>query len=258
MEKWWHVRWRRVALALLIIFVTLGLVGVGAMLVSFQMMPWWFARQTVLENPRLSIAPSSLPDKSIAALSGLSVERFGYSFQVPWKEIERDRELREVSAISFKDGGSLLIPDPLTAVDLSGILREAAKTDQEKELLRRVFGPRALKSNYDLVAAALAATPSQVKWWASRTENIQSFELLSQKELEMHDYLAIYPINSAEMRGFQFGNPAVAPYNVELDLFDRNDRRYKIKIRGKDENHPFITQAEINAMVASIRPIPHS
>jgi hypothetical protein len=54
------------------------------------------------------------------------------------------------------------------------------------------------------------------------------------------------------------GNPAIAPYSVELDLFDRNDRRYKIIIIGKDKKRPVLTQADINAMVASFRPIPHS
>jgi hypothetical protein len=60
------------------------------------------------------------------------------------------------------------------------------------------------------------------------------------------------------MHGFQIGDPALSPYKVVLDLYDRSDRRYQILIVGKDLTHQVITQAEINGMVASLRPIPHS
>jgi hypothetical protein len=108
------------------------------------------------------------------------------------------------------------------------------------------------------MAAELGATPSQVKWWATRTANVRSLVLLNLKSMEMNDTNAIYQLTAEEMHGFQLGNPAIAPYRVELDLFDRNDRRYQIIINGKDEQRPVLTQAEINAMVASFRPIPHS
>ena len=76
--------------------------------------------------------------------------------------------------------------------------------------------------------------------------------------MEMRDSNAIYRIDADELHGFQFGNPASAPYGIELQLFDRNDRRYDIVISRRSQNTPFLTQPEVNAIVASIRPIPHS
>jgi hypothetical protein len=53
------------------------------------------------------------------------------------------------------------------------------------------------------------------------------------------------------MCGLQQGSPSVLPYRVDLMLFDSSDQRYKILIYPLDD-HPTITQAQINAIVASI------
>jgi len=55
------------------------------------------------------------------------------------------------------------------------------------------------------------------------------------------------------MRGFQFGDPMVAPYEVTLELFDQIDRPIHLFIGGVGQNQPVSTQAEINALVASIQ-----
>jgi hypothetical protein len=109
------------------------------------------------------------------------------------------------------------------------------------------------------MAAELAATPSQVKWWSTRTTKARSLILLNLKSMEVLETTnRIYLQTSEEMHGFQIGDPALSPYKVELDLYDRSDRRYRILIAGKDLTHQVMTQAEINGMVASLRPIPHS
>jgi len=105
---------------------------------------------------------------------------------------------------------------------------------------------------------AIAVAPANSNWWATFTQSSRRTVLLKLKLIEMHDAKAIYQINANELHGFQFGNPAVAPYEVWLVLFDRNDRRYEISLHRKENNAPFVSQAEVNAIVASIRPVPHS
>jgi hypothetical protein len=256
-EKWWRVSWKRVAVALAIVFGSLGLIaGIGALL-EYQLMPWILAHQIIRDNQHLSVVPVPLPDKSIATLNGLRIERFDFSFQVPWKKIEREQTSQTISYLAFKEGVSLLITNPSDALNSVKSFQEAAKIPHDADVIRQLFGSKALSSNYYLMAEELTATPSQVKWWTIRTENIRSFELLTHKSIEIRDSSSIYLLASEAMHGFQFGNPAVAPYKVELDLFDRNDQRYQIMISGKDEQHPFVSQPEINAIIASLRPIPH-
>jgi len=67
---------------------------------------------------------------------------------------------------------------------------------------------------------------------------------------------AIYSINSGRVRGFQVGNPDVAPYEAHVDLFDAADRHFALDVIGPDGHGQVLTQAEINAIVASIQPAP--
>jgi hypothetical protein len=57
------------------------------------------------------------------------------------------------------------------------------------------------------------------------------------------------------LRGFQVGNPAVSPFIVRLALFDQNNRQYDFAFSGRDREHPVLSQAQVNAFVASIKPI---
>ena len=126
---------------------------------------------------------------------------------------------------------------------------------------RRSLGSRRLECipfGYGNPETAIAVAPANSNWWATFTQSSRRTVLLKLKLIEMHDAKAIYQINANELHGFQFGNPAVAPYEVWLVLFDRNDRRYEISLHRKENNAPFVSQAEVNAIVASIRPVPHS
>jgi hypothetical protein len=240
---------------LAIVFAALWLVAGTAALLFHQLTPWWFARQIIREDPSLSVVPVPLEDKSVAAIYGLRIERLDFSLQVPWNEIEGEQTSKTISNIAFKEGGILLIFNPSDALDTVKMVRGKEETAKD---INQLLGARALSSNYDLMAAELATKPSQVKWWGSRNENVRSLLLLNLKSMELHHLNAIYPIASQELHGFQLGNPAVAPYKVEIDLFDREDRRYQILIHGRDGRGPILTQPEINAMVASLQPIPHS
>jgi len=77
--------------------------------------------------------------------------------------------------------------------------------------------------------------------------------MLVDKATNVSNATAIHSIHSNAIRGFQYGDQDVSPYFVQLDLFDQNDRHYKIIITGKKENRQVITQAQINALVASFR-----
>ncbi len=252
MKGKWQVNWIRVAVGTLICFAALWLVAWA----STPLIAWHFAQETIRDNPHLNLVPMPVQDRSVVALDGLQIKHFEYSLQIPWKDVDVERDAKMVFVLHFKRGVALMLFAPSTAVDTVKLIR--GKNEEDTKAVTRLLGARALSSNYDLMAAELAATPAMVRWWATPTENARCITLLNLKSVEMHESNAIYMQSSEEMHGFQFGNPAVAPYRVELDLFDRNDRRYQILIAGKDLTRQALTQAEINAMVASLRPIPHS
>jgi hypothetical protein len=101
----------------------------------------------------------------------------------------------------------------------------------------------------------MAATPDRVKWWKAPSQNATDLFLLSQKMFARFGCQGTPDrIASSEVRGFQFGDPAVAPYCVKLDLFDAAGHHYAMTITSGARG-PVIKQAEVNAMVASLRQI---
>ncbi len=252
MTNRWHVSWKRVGIVLASAFCALWLLG----FVANYFVIWYLARETFGNDPALSVVPVEVPDKTLAKLAGPRLEQFEYSFQVPWTGPDTGKTLRMVRLMSIKNGMSLMALNPAT--ELNAVKAMKGENQEQTSAVLRLFGPRALSSNCDLLAAELAATPDQVRWWKPPTENTRNLILLNLKSMEISGSNLIYNISFGEMRGFQFGNPGISPFRVRLDLYDVNNRRYEIWIVGGHPKGPVLSQAEVNAMVASLRPIPHS
>jgi hypothetical protein len=100
----------------------------------------------------------------------------------------------------------------------------------------------------------LKATPEQVKWWKTRGQNAKDLRLLVMKMMILvPGHGALYALSFGSMCGIQQRSPSAAPYQVNVDLFDEAGRHYDIWIISNPKT-PSITQPEINAIVASIRP----
>jgi hypothetical protein len=250
-QKWWNVSWKRIGIALLILYAAGWAVFGIVILVSNQLEPWIVTRDIGRHDPRLNLVPATLPDKSLAALSGDRVEFYGFSFQIPGKKVAHRIDKKGISYLIFGDGTRIVIINPSSLFQALNAIRKDAHMD-------RILGQETVRTNYALMAAAMAATSDQVKWWRIPSQNARISALLGIKMDAIHDLNALYEVNSGELHGFQAGNPSIAPYKVILNLFDGADRHYQIWISGKDGSSPGLSQAEINAMVDSFRPIPHN
>jgi hypothetical protein len=252
MTKWWHVSWKRVGIALLVVFGALWLlagIGIG---ISNQLEPWLLTRSLFRDNPNLSIVPAVLPDQSVAPLSGMIVQTYGFSFQTPWNESAKVKNGKSVYLLAFPEGGvGVLVFNPSRAFESARMMRDDPRKAQ-------ILGEKTVHSSYDLMAAEMWTKPEQVKWWNPPTQNARYSILLSMKSMELGDDGAVYAVNFGQVRGFQEGNPAVPPYRVHLDLFDAADHHYEIQIAVQNDSRSVLTQAQVNAMVASLRPIPQS
>ncbi len=242
--------WKQRVISVLVCFCASWLVCIEAL----NLIAWHFARETSRAHRNLNVLPKPVPDTSVAELAGSRIERFGFSFQVPWENVEQDRTAKSIAVVSFKEGGELLIFDPVFEAD--GAKNMRGTTSQQQKVMSDVLGSRTLSSNYDLMAAEVQATPAEVKWWATRTQNTRNIIMLMNKSTNIGDADVIYTISSSSMRGFQYGDPSVPPYVVKLDLFDGADKHYKIMVTGKNQHRSVISQAQINALVASVHPLP--
>jgi hypothetical protein len=92
------------------------------LLVQYQLSPWTTARDLAASYPdsdRVSIVP---PD-GVAILQGQRIERFGFSMQLPWKDIYRDTALQDVALISSNSGGAIEIHPVSSRHDSSATMR---------------------------------------------------------------------------------------------------------------------------------------
>jgi hypothetical protein len=216
---------------------------------------WYVARQLGRHYPNLSLTPIPLPDSRVAELGGARIERLGISMQSPWKVIESEKQANfpGLMALNFAEGQVAIFHH-------SHSLDKPVKhrvPSIERRIITRVLGGKWFKSRYDLLASEVYATPSQARWWGTRSSNVRNTLLLTMKLGYVGSQpTVVYSIHIGSLRGFQVGNPAVRPFDVRLALFDQRDRRYDFLFSGRDRDHPVLSQAQINAFVASIRPLP--
>jgi hypothetical protein len=248
MIKSQHPRWLRTVVRLLV-----GLAVVWSLYdIGMNVMLWHVIQQISKAHPSLATVPVAPPGNNQAKLHGAELTAFGYSLQVPWSDTDTKKEIGSAVIWHFKSGEVVTMFRPSKAN--SNVDRFRRSENYQK--LKQIIGAQAFRSDYDLLAAELNATPSQIHWWSSRATKARSIFLLTMKSIAILDWRAIYLQSSSGMRGFQFSNPGRSPDIIELELFDRNQRRYRIWILKKKANHTFITQTEVNALVASIKSFP--
>jgi hypothetical protein len=209
----------------------------------------WGIHRLAADEPGLSAVPTPLPETGIAVLGGSRIERLGVSIQLPWNSVAKERSLRSVDTLWFSNGVAIALFSPAMQVDSLGVMRSSGAS-----AINRIPGPSAAQSNYAFTAAAMASTPDQAKWWMWPRENARRLLLMTEKSQDALESRTIHPIAAGVMRGFQFGN-ASDPM-VRLILFDTQDRKYMIVIGPKRGAASPLTQSLINALVASLRPLP--
>jgi len=239
--------WKRAGLWVLGILAGLWLV----LIVQAQVSGWLLARQVGRDYPIAGLLPQPSKNNNIADLKGgMTIARFGYSVQVPWAKVKAEKDWRSVALIHFGDDTGLVLTNP------SDYLDPLPNDVAYRSALRSLLGDQATKSHFDYLQAELNTRPAAVSFFNSRHSNARLYLLLSMKSTAIpQGTTAIYSLKSPSFEGFQVGDPEKLPTKVELILFDNADHALKWTIRGaQNETSPALTQEQINAMVASIRP----
>jgi hypothetical protein len=253
--KWWHVRWgrfgrgfKKIGLWMAILLAS-GLILIVAVSYVEGFIGPWLAMRNLSREPSAWVVPKPLSDQSVAQLSGTRIEAYGYSIQTPWNDPAIFEGLRDsITDVSFrKDNVAMLLFNPADKWDPWAIIKSSPEAGP-------IVSKQALRSNYDLMNAELTATPDQAKWWKMPRENTGILMLVVAKTTHLYEWGNVWRVVGAGVRGFQLGDPAKPPYRVQLHLYDEADRHIRIDIGALGpEGYP-LTQAELNAMVASIRP----
>jgi hypothetical protein len=243
---WMRVSWKRVVIALASIVIVIGAI-------VWFLAPWYWAMSMRAMSPELQIVPVDVPDKSITKLSPVHATPPGYTFQVPWDDVVANKDTQSGSSVRFKSGYVVLAMKPASDSGFASAFRKLP--DGKRQALIRVFSEEEVRSDYQLLADTLQTTPDQIRWWA-RTHNVKVSIFFGLKFTEISNSKAVFRVGNSDLRGFEFVDSVTAPRMVKLKLFDKTDQLYEILV-ARTETGPPMPQADINAIIASLRPISH-
>ncbi|HEY2859460.1 MAG TPA: hypothetical protein VGJ21_13655 [Terracidiphilus sp.] len=218
-------------------------------LVLWFIQPLLSARESARQDTELGVVPGPLPDTELAALNPKPIVRFGTSFQVPWGQLELERNGTSFNVMNFKNGPAIMFFNPATNPS-RGMAR--ANDPHEQARMRSMFGEKAVSSSYDWEQAILEATPDQIQWW-NRSNDRRLAVLLNLKAMDLNLAPVIYSLAGNDLRGFQIGDADVPSGQVRIKLYDAKGRIYEFLITNRPGDSPG-AQKQINAFIASIRP----
>lgn len=119
------------------------------------------------------------------------------------------------------------------------------------EHLRNGLGPDALASRFNLMRTVLLAQPRSTPYLASPSRSLASLSLSTLKPRYLQHITArvpAYEFHLGPNRGFQFGDPARLPLNLQFDVFTPQDRHITYAVTAPHT----IPQPQLNALAQSL------
>jgi hypothetical protein len=208
--------------------------------------------------------PRPVSDSGIASIAGSSMQAYGCSVSVPWKALNlppRSNETVDADDVppadymrySVSDKFVLRFFNPQFLGDNRGYLAPGEHSISRTFL--RDLAP-VLASQYEFQRATLYAQPGEARLFAPASYNRRLFALLQNRSELVWNHQAsrpVYELFAGENRGFQLGDPAKTPLRIDLDLYTPQDHRVSLQLSSHSATPAALTQAEINAIVASLR-----
>jgi hypothetical protein len=209
----------------------------------------WDART----HPELWVVPQSLPTTAAETSVGKSFSYFGYEFESPWTEVAVERKTQSAAVLNFFGGQAISVFDWRDSDALVQAMK-GGRVERESAM-EIVFGKETMRSNYDLTSRTLNVTPGDLRIFSSRQKMVGNSILLKFKEIQISRVKGrVYSFQAESFRGFQKGDPLHDDI-VTIEAFDAQDHKIELLIGAKPNTSPRPTQADINRILYSLRPV---
>jgi hypothetical protein len=206
-----------------------------------------------------SSVPRPLADTATSIADGTILSYYGYTFEVPWKEIDKEQNEGSTVKVRFKSGQVIRFNNP-RYFDSNPINSFSSQVDQSS--FRKAFGMGVRQSKYEQFKAVISVAPSQMSPLRCHTDFARIRTLLEIKGLWFEHTAAasdIFSFETKDYRGFETSGLPHGWQNVVLHLFDRRDQYwFTILIGGDDRSNVRLKQAEVNRVIGSFREAPSS
>lgn len=228
-----------------------------------QAVTYWRLRPATLRSADISprgwsSIPRALTDATVARSDGTLVSYYGYTFEVPWKEIDRERNEGRWVEVHFRKGQTLTFYNP-EFFDWDPINSYVGRMEpiMGHDYFRVAFGTGVNKSKYEQFQSVVSTTPSQFSPFRSHKEFARVLTLLEIKGLWFEHNVAtpdIFSFDTTDYRGFELSGLSHDWQRAVLDLFDKSDHHsFAIRIEVDSRSGEKLTQSEINRVIQTFR-----
>jgi hypothetical protein len=243
-------RWRRALIAGAIVSCALAFLGV------FGISTWFVLVEGRnvgggKPDPAMWKTPVALKDLSISTAPGRKLSYFGYEFEVPWNDLDErmTKPIGAWQAISFLSGKKLVFYTEAPDGFVDAVF---GKTGPDKEALKQYYGA---VSDYAFARVTLETTPDDIGLLTTNRAASRKIVLLLLKSVETAANgggSGIFLIQTRDFRGFQYGDPASHPPEVQVDLY--SDKVHLHFVFPQNKGSVGTSQAEINRVIQTVRP----
>jgi hypothetical protein len=238
------------------------LVGLGVLLAACVAYGWlfgiqtfyvWETRRAARTEPFLWNAPIRLPDVSISQKLGARLSYFGYEFEVPWEDIDREKTKvigPTMALIVFRSGNAISFWSSLP----NGLMNKLTADGKiDPRYLAQVFGSESVQSDYAFQRAILETTPREFSVLMAKRRAIQLGMLFEMKAVALRPGAdsGVFSISTKEFEGFQYGRPQGPSNRLSVELF-ASDGHVDIIFGQKLNGSATISQADVNRVVQSV------
>ncbi len=237
-----------VAGAILAVFLAVFLIFYFKPVASILIVRW-----QVRNEPDLWIVPRPLPAPTNESPARKTFSYFGCEFDSPWSEVKQQVNFGPAVRLVFSGGQVIAILDPARQANALQIFRQGAA--RRKANVATVFGKDATQSNYALRSAIVNLTPADLRFYISPNKMVDNAVFLLLKPISTTNVKhGFYSFQTNWIRGFQQGDPA-RDEMVVIDGFDGQDREIVIVVGVGHGTINRASQADINRITYSLRPI---
>jgi hypothetical protein len=140
-----------------------------------------YTKWKVRNMPEMWIVPTPLPNGPIERSSGLKFSYYGYEFEVPWTQLNREQKLKSMVFLSFASGAIVNFHDPSQEIRELEVMKQG---DTKQGInIDNIFGIKATSSNYAFRSKILYLTPKDLSVLSSRQEMVGNSVLLIMKPM---------------------------------------------------------------------------
>jgi len=239
--------------AIILVIVLIG-VAVYILFYGLQTLIYLEARSWGARDASLYVTPKTLNVAATKPAATTHLEFYNYQCEAPWRGPAKTTEAPDYVEATFSSGPIVRVESPEEQADALQSFK--GESPEQQQHIANVFGTHPFDSNFDLFRAVYSASPSQASAFMPRVDAERVSTLLNWKmSLDSALRGGTYVFDVGRIRGLQFGDPDRSEA-VMLRAFNEHDRQFKILLTHPGASNFKITQADINQIILTLKPVP--